>query len=335
MNEIAVMDAKNLNDRIYMIRGQKVMLDLDLAEIYGYTTKAFNQQVKNNDCKFDDDFRFRITKNEAMNLRSKILTSRKNSLFAGQSGGSRYLPYAFTEQGIYMLMTVLKGPLAVQQNKALIRMFKDMKDCISANKGFIGTDEFMMLSNRVDCNARNTEIRLEKVETEIKQSNQELKKVMDNFIDPNTYKHYLILDGEKIEADIAYRSIYKTAQQTVYIIDNYIGLKTLHHLKSVKENVSVIIFSDNSKSKDMLTLIMVNDFKNDCPKIPITFKETNGRYRDRYIVIDYGCANEAVYHCGASSKDAGRKISTITRAEDKELYHPIVDELLSGPTAII
>ena len=159
--------------------------------------------------------------------------------------------------------------------------------------------------------------------------------MMDNFIDPNTYKHYLILDGEKIEADIAYRSIYKTAQQTVYIIDNYIGLKTLHHLKSVKENVSVIIFSDNSKSKDMLTSIMVNDFKNDCPKIPITFKETNGRYRDRYIVIDYGCANEAVYHCGASSKDAGRKISTITRAEDKELYHPIVDELLSGPTAII
>ncbi len=328
MNEIAVIDAKSLNDRIYMIRGQKVMLDFDLAEIYGYTTKRLNEQIKRNSEKFPEDFMFLLNTTEIGGiLRSQNATSRW--------GGSRYLPYAFTEQGIYMLMTVLKGPLAVQQSKALIRLFKEMKDCIAENKGFIGTDEFMMLSSRVDCNARNTEVRFEKIETEIKQSNQELKKVMDNFIDPNTHKHYLILDGEKIEADIAYRSIYKTAQQTVYIIDNYIGLKTLHHLKSVKENVSVIIFSDNSKSKDMLTSIMVNDFKNDCPKIPITFKETNGRYHDRYIVIDYGCANEAVYHCGASSKDPGRKISTITRAEDKELYHPIVDELLSGPTAII
>lgn len=327
MNEIAVIDSKNLNNRIYIIRGQKVMLDIDLAEIYGYTTKSFNQQVRNNESKFDMDFRFQITRNEEMNLRSKNFTSRW--------GGSRYLPYVFTEQGIYMLMTVLKGPLAVQQSKALIRMFKEMKDCIAENKGFIGTDEFMILSSRVDCNARNTDIRLEKIETDIEHSSQELKKVMDNFIDPNTYKHYLILDGEKIEADIAYSSIYQTAHHSVYIIDNYIGLKTLHHLKSVKENVSVIIFSDNSKSRDMLTSSMVNDFKNDCPEIQITFQKTEGRFHDRYIVIDYDKESEAVYHCGASSKDAGRKISSITRVEDKEVYHPIVNELLSGPITII
>ena len=327
MNEIAVIDAKDLNNRIYMIRGQKVMLDFDLAEIYGYTTKRFNEQVKNNEMKFDADFRFQINRREAAILRSKFSTSRW--------GGSRYLPYAFTEQGIYMLMTVLKGPLAVQQSKALIRLFKEMKDCLIDNKGLMGTDEFMMLSNRVDCNARNTEIRLEKAETEIKHSNQELKKVMDNFIDPDTYRHYLILDGEKIEADIAYSSIYQTAHHSVYIIDNYIGLKTLHHLKSVKENVSVIIFSDNSKSRDMLTSSMVNDFKNDCPEIQITFQKTEGRFHDRYIVIDYDKESEAVYHCGASSKDAGRKISSITRVEDKEVYHPIVNELLSGPITII
>ena len=288
MNEIAVISAKNLSDRIYVIRGQKVMLDFDLAEIYGYSTKAFNQQVKRNTEKFPDDFMFLLTLQEIDKfVRSQNVTSRENSLFTGQSGGSRYLPYAFTEQGIYMLMTVLKGPLAVQQSKALIRLFKEMKDCLIDNKGIIGTEEFMMLSNRVDCNARNTEIRLEKAETEIKHSNQELKKVMDNFIDPDTYRHYLILDGEKIEADIAYSSIYQTAHHSVYIIDNYIGLKTLHHLKSVKENVSVIIFSDNSRSRDMLTSSMVNDFKNDCPEIQITFRKTDGRYHDRYIVIDY------------------------------------------------
>ena len=114
-NEIAVIDEQLLKDKIYVIRGQQVMLDCDLAEIYGYTTKAFNQQVKNNIGKFDVDFRFQLTEEEADNLRSNYLTS--------SWGGSRYLPYAFTEQGIYMLMTVLRGDPAVQQSKALIRLF--------------------------------------------------------------------------------------------------------------------------------------------------------------------------------------------------------------------
>ena len=87
------------------------MLDRDLAEIYGYETKRFNEQVKNNIERFDDDFRFQLNDNEIGNLRSKFLTSSR--------GGKRYKPYAFTEQGIYMLMTVLKGDLAVTQSKML------------------------------------------------------------------------------------------------------------------------------------------------------------------------------------------------------------------------
>ena len=98
------------------------MLDFELAEIYGYETKTFNQQVKNNIEKFDEDFRFQLTKDEWEILRSKFLTSKSDEC----SGGRRYMPYAFTEQGIYMLMTVLRGELAVKQSKALIRMFKQM-----------------------------------------------------------------------------------------------------------------------------------------------------------------------------------------------------------------
>ena len=105
-NTIIVLNTKTIKDRIYEIRNQKVMLDFDLAEIYGYTTKAFNQQVKNNIDKFDNDFMFKLTQKEIDNLRSKFLTS--------SWGGSRYAPYAFTEQGIYMLMTVLKGDLATK-----------------------------------------------------------------------------------------------------------------------------------------------------------------------------------------------------------------------------
>lgn len=84
------------------------MLAADLAEIYGYSTKAFNQQVKNNIEKFDEDFRFQITREELDDLvRSKKLTSREESIFQGQSGGTRYPPWCFTESGVYMLMTVL------------------------------------------------------------------------------------------------------------------------------------------------------------------------------------------------------------------------------------
>ena len=116
--EIVVINEDTIKNKIYYIRNQKVMLDFELAEIYGYTTTRFNEQVKNNSEKFDDDFMFRLTKSEFENLISKKSTS--------SWGGCRKLPYAFTEQGIYMLMTVLRGEIAVKQSKALIRMFKQM-----------------------------------------------------------------------------------------------------------------------------------------------------------------------------------------------------------------
>ena len=136
--EFPLIDETLLKSRIYTIRGVKVMLDADLAEIYGYTTKAFNQQVKNNIEKFDDDFRFQLSSKEVDECsRSKILT-----LNGGHRGTNiKYAPYAFTEQGIYMLMTVLKGERATAQSKALIRLFKQMKDCIVENQQLIGVDE--------------------------------------------------------------------------------------------------------------------------------------------------------------------------------------------------
>lgn len=114
--EIILINEETIQSKIYIVRGQKVMLDFELAEIYGYTTTKFNQQVKNNIEKFDEDFMFQITKEEFDNLISKNLTSSWS--------GRRKLPKVFTEQGIYMLMTVLKGDLATRQSKALIRTFK-------------------------------------------------------------------------------------------------------------------------------------------------------------------------------------------------------------------
>ncbi len=130
--EVVIISEETLQNRIYNIRGCKVMLDFELAEIYGYETKNFNRQVKNNSAKFDgDDFMFQLTEEEVRNLRCKNFTANFKSK-------SRTLPYAFTEQGIYMLMTVLRGELAIKQSRALVRTFKKMKDYIIDNRELIG-----------------------------------------------------------------------------------------------------------------------------------------------------------------------------------------------------
>lgn len=135
---------ETIESMIYEIRGQKVMLDFELARIYGYTTKAFNQQVKNNINKFPERYRFQLTRSEVDDLvRSKNFTSR--SWEHSNEGGRRYLPYAFTEQGIYMLMTVLRGELATKQSIALIDAFKQMKDYIIENRTLLEANAIVKL----------------------------------------------------------------------------------------------------------------------------------------------------------------------------------------------
>lgn len=123
------LNEEYLMSKIYIIRGVQVMLDFDLAAIYGYTTKNFNRQVKNNIDRFDEELRFQLTDTELENLRCNFCTSSSaspkddnlRSKFSTSSwGGTRYLPYAFTEEGIYMLMTVLKGELAVKHRYIFI-----------------------------------------------------------------------------------------------------------------------------------------------------------------------------------------------------------------------
>ena len=319
--EIVIVDDKTIKDKIYLIRGQKVMLDADLAEIYGYETKNFNRQIKNNIEKFEgEDFMFQLTEDEFANLRCKNFTS--------SWGGSRYLPNAFTEQGIYMLMTVLRGELAIKQSKALIRMFKQMKDFIIENQDFIGSKELLQIAIQTNKNTNDIAKINDKISTLA--TKEDLKKVMDNFIDPDTYKHFLLMNGDKIEADVAYTKLYKSARKSIYVIDNYIGLKTLELLRAAKDSVEVIIFSDNVRNKDMLTKNILNDFIRDCPNINLKMKIAGKKYHDRYIAIDYGTENEAFYLCGASSKDAGNKISSITKIEEssKDMYHTMFGGML-------
>ena len=316
---VTELTEENIESMVYEIRGQKVMLDFDLARIYGYSTKRFNEQVKRNIEKFPEDFMFSLTNTEVEailkyqkatatdNLRSQNATA--NEL----SSKRRYNPYVFTEQGIYMLMTVLRGELAVKQSKALIRLFKRMKDYINndillINNASLINNKFLSYDKRLDIVESKLDI------------------VMNNFIDPSKYKHFLLLDGQRVEGDVAYQTIYSLAEHSIIIIDDYIDIKTLQLLKVAKKEIDIVICSDN-KAKNTLTEEYVNDFIKDTGMNLIMIKN-NRRFHDRYIVIDYKKDKECIYHCGTSSKDVGNRVTTITEIEDRELYYPLIDKIL-------
>jgi len=315
-NELLQVELTNetIESMIYEIRGQKVMLDFELARIYGYETKRFNEQVRNNILKFPERYRFQLTALEVETIsRSKKSTAMPIMQAKGIRGGRTSLPWAFTEQGIYMLMTVLKGELATKQSIALIDAFKQMKDYIVENNSLL-TNTNPYLESRFASIDKRFEVVEHKIDL-----------VMDNFIDESTYKHFIILDGEKIEADNAYQEIYSKAKTSILIIDDYIDLKTLQLLKASKPGVSITVISDN-KARNGLNANFIKD-----SGLTISFKKSNGKFHDRYIVLDYKSPNELFYHCGASSKDAGNKITAIDRLGDGTGYYPSIGAVLANP----
>ena len=327
-NEIVIHSETDLRSKIYTIRGVQVMLDFDLAEIYGYETKNFNRQVKNNIEKFDNDFMFQLSDDEVEYFsRCKIFT-----LNTGRGSNIKYKPYAFTEQGIYMLMTVLRGDLAIRQSKILVRLFKGMKDFIIEREHLVGYDEVAKIAVQT---AQNTENILEhsKDIARIDQKMIEMATIIDDFSNTEIKKDFLFLNGRSVEADLAYQEIYSQATKTIFVIDNYIGLKTLVLLKSVPENVKITIFTDNLKKG--LHQKEYDDFCKEYPNVEISFKRTNGIFHDRYIIIDFGNENEIVYHCGASSKDAGSRISTISTLSENAIYKPLIENLLKNQEVVL
>jgi len=313
---------------IHIVRGQQVMLDADLAALYGYSTKQFNRQVKNNSEKFDADFMFQLTAEEATNLRCKNCTS--------SWGGSRYLPHAFSEQGVYMLMTVLKGELATRQRKAIVRTFKQMKDYIVNNQNLLGERELVQLSLQTADNVRQiSDLKgsLARIDDKVAGivdvlgsvvTKSELANVMLDFGNPIVRRGWLILNGQPVESDVAYAQIYAQAKHTIFVVDNYIGLKTLVLLKDFVGTVAVTIFTDN-RGKG-LHKAEYDDF---CAEYGVvSLKKAGDIFHDRYIVLDYGLKTEQIFHCGASSKDGGNRVMTIETVSDCAVYHPLFDRLM-------
>ena len=222
--DIAVIEVTEgyLREKMYEFRGRKVMLDSDLAEIYGYETKNFNRQVKNNSRKFQGDgFMFELTDEETEELsRCKNFTLNQKE---GRGTNIKYNPHVFTEQGIYMLMTVLRGDLAIKQSRALVSTFKKMKDYILSNKGLIGQREVMQLSLQTADNTigiHKLRMDLGSVEKQMSDvmeqlgdvvTKSELAEMMNGFVNDED-NGWLMYNTKYCSADVAYSSIYSQAR---------------------------------------------------------------------------------------------------------------------------
>lgn len=319
-SNLAIYDEDGLKSKIYTIRGVQVMLDYDLAEIYGYETRTFNQQVKNNIEKFDDDdFRFQITKEEYNGiLRSnfltsnmlttdcesikyddkEVLTSKKLISKPEKRGGRQHLPYAFTEQGVYMLMTVLKGDLATQQSKKLIRLFKQMKDYIIRHHNVLEYNEILHLAKQTEDNTNDIK--------EIKQNmltKDNIGIIIRNFSEP-IMKDYLFTDGQIFDAYVFVADLIKRAKSEIILIDNYVDETVLTMLDKRYDGVKATIYTANIPKQLKLDLQ-----KHNSQYQPINIEKFN-KSHDRFLIID-----DDVYLVGASLKDLGKKMFGFAKME--------------------
>ena len=272
--------AEQIRNRIYTIRGVQVMLDSDLAAIYGYETKNFNRQVRNNKERFPADLMFQLTKEE-----TDSISRCKN--FTSSWGGSRYLPNVFTEQGIYMIMTVLKGELAVRQSLALVRAFKAMREYLADNA---------MVFQRLD------RIELKQLETD-----EKFKNIFSQLEQPRPDKAIIFFKGQMWDATSCIEEIISKAEKSIILIDNYVDRKTLDLLSRKKTGIPVEIHT--SEKNCNLTEKEISDFRNQYG--PLTIKPTDD-FHDRFLILD----NKQLYHIGASIKDAGKKAFEISLNED-------------------
>ena len=324
-----LMTVDNIRNRVYVIRGQQVMLDYDLAEIYGYEVKAMNQQVKRNIDRFPEDFMFQLKREEVPKgfSKSQIVTLNENGDRRGTN--IKKLPYAFTEQGIYMLATVLRGKLAEQQSIFIMRAFREMRHYIKQNQQFVTQSEMRLVTAKVSeisVQMASMSDRQRKTEQDVHNIQKSIDTLNESFVSDKDFKNFVIYKGQKFEADTAYIDIYQQATASIYVVDDYVNTKTLQLLSQKKAGVKVILFTENGHGrKGFLTTAVVNDFASQYPPLHI---KPNPDCHDRWIVIDYGLSTESAYHCGASSKDAGKKLCAINKIENTAVLHPVIDGLL-------
>ncbi len=276
-----------IHNHIFTIRGIQVMLDEELAVLYGVTTKRLNEQVKRNIERFPREFCFKLTKSEHLSLRSQIATLKDKI-------GRKYSPYVFTEQGVAMLSAVLKSETAVFMSIKIMRAFVVMRK--NQVEYLQLSEQYRILENK----QQNFEIR----------TDQKFEKVF-NALSTNTVvpKQKLFFEGAVFDAHEFVAKIIKSAMKDIILIDGFIDEEVLSMFTKREKDVDVTIYTKQISST---LLIDIKKYNTQYPKISV--KEFNLSH-DRFMVID----RKEIYHFGASIKDLGKKWFVVSRLEESGL----------------
>lgn len=276
---------------VYEVRGVEVMIDSDLAMLYEVETKRINEAVKNNLDKFPERISWKLTKDEANNLRSQFATSSGVNNY----GGRRYLPRVFTEQGIYMLATILKSSVATKVSIAIMDTFVKMRHYINYNK-YMLPNRMLLLEDKVDNNTKR------------------INQLFDMFDPKEITKEYLFFENQLFKSHYVLNKIFESAKEEIIIVDNYADKELLMYLSTLQKSIKII-----SKNMDDL---LIAKYEKEFNNIEFIRKDI---FHDRFIILD----REKLFSCGSSFKDLGKKCFAINLMEDKIILNELLNKILN------
>lgn len=307
--EIAVQENKQLSDieisevtiknLIYVVRGQQVMMDSDLATLYQVETRVLNQAVKRNIARFPEKFRFQLSGTEYDDLKSQFVISSEED--ENTHGGRRKLPYVFTEQGIAMLSAVLRSETAVQVSIKIMDAFVEMRRFLASNT--LMFEKINEMEVKQLAFQKNMEEKFDKIFHYISEHEESSQKIF--------------FDGQIYDAFSLLVDLVSKAEKKLVLVDNYVDVGTLNILAKKKSDVEVVVYTVR---RTRLSEADVNNFNQQYPKLEVKY---TGVFHDRFLIIDDICA----YHIGASIKDAGKKCFGISLIEDTRIVKDILERL--------
>ena len=276
---------RTIADKIFTIRGVQVMIDSDLASLYGVETKVFNQAVKRNLERFPIAFRFQLTQEEHEALRSRYVTLER-----GRGRHKKYLPYVFTEQGVSMLSAVLRSKIAIEMSIQIINSFVEMRKFVSQNAVLFQ--------------------RLEALEQKQRSSDKRLEMVLDA-IEERTLRprQGIFFDGQVFDAYLFVADLIKSATSSLVLIDNYVDESVLILLTKRAVDCDVTIYTKTISRQLQLDLKKHNE-----QYAPVEIKVLKDAH-DRFLIID----DQEVYHIGASLKDLGKRWFAFSKFDKEAL----------------
>jgi phage regulator Rha-like protein len=321
---LSIIPLNNIRALIHTFRGEQVMLDSDLAEIYGVEPRRLNEQVKRNIERFPEAFRFQLTEEEydslktrlegsssdeglrsqnatleeSENLRSQNATSRaagalRSQIVTSSHGGRRYLPYAFTEQGVSMLSAVLRSETAVKVSIQIIHAFVEMRRFLQANASIFARMDSM-------------EKRQFALESKTMENFEKVFRALEAAEPP---KQGIFYEGQVHDAHAFASDLIRKAKSSITLVDNYVDDTVLTLLTKRKKSVAATIFTKNISRQLALDLA-----KHNAQYPPIEIKTFQAAH-DRFLILD----ERDIYHIGASLKDLGKKWFAFSKFESGAL----------------